>query len=85
MVLLLSMISRFLVLIILFYQKYISIFFSSCCRFHPTCSRYAIDVLRYFGLIRGLFLIARRILRCNPFCSGGLDGIFTKTKNKREY
>jgi putative membrane protein insertion efficiency factor len=43
------------------------------CRFEPSCSRYAAACLARFGLIRGGFLAARRILRCHPFHPGGHD------------
>ncbi|AAO26759.1 hypothetical protein bbp_015 [Buchnera aphidicola str. Bp (Baizongia pistaciae)] len=85
MVLLLSMISRCLILIILCYQRYISVFLSPRCRFYPTCSHYAVDALYTFGLLKGLLLIAKRILKCHPFHSGGLNSISIKTKSKREY
>lgn len=43
------------------------------CRFHPTCSEYARIALDRHGLYKGLFLSVWRILRCNPFCQGGID------------
>jgi putative membrane protein insertion efficiency factor len=43
------------------------------CRFHPTCSEYAMDIIRIHGLGRGLWLSFRRLLRCNPFHAGGYD------------
>jgi len=43
------------------------------CRFHPTCSQYAIDALRAHGLLRGTVLAAWRLLRCNPWNAGGVD------------
>jgi len=43
------------------------------CKYHPTCSRYAIDALREFGFLRGCVLAARRLLRCNPWSHGGVD------------
>jgi uncharacterized protein len=45
------------------------------CRFSPTCSRYAEEAIRDHGAIRGSFLMARRVLRCNPFGRGGLDPV----------
>lgn len=39
----------------------------STCRFYPTCSNYAIEALNTHGLIKGLYLSFKRILRCNPF------------------
>jgi len=43
------------------------------CRFHPTCSRYAIEAFKKYGLIKGGYLASRRILRCHPWNSGGED------------
>jgi uncharacterized protein len=43
------------------------------CRFHPTCSMYARDALRKHGMIRGLWMSGKRVLRCNPFSHGGVD------------
>ncbi len=55
------------------YQKFISPLKPPCCRFYPTCSSYAIQVLRRFGAFRGSYLALRRIFRCNPFHPGGFD------------
>ncbi len=69
-----DLIVKFLVLLIRFYQKYISIIFgASKCRFNPTCSNYCIEAIRKKGLVKGLLLGIYRILRCNPFNSGGND------------
>ncbi len=43
------------------------------CKFHPSCSQYAIDALREFGLARGAVLAGWRLLRCNPWSHGGVD------------
>jgi len=43
------------------------------CRFHPTCSEYAKESLEKHGLVTGFLKLAFRILRCNPFSSGGID------------
>jgi uncharacterized protein len=43
------------------------------CKYHPSCSRYALDALREFGFFRGSFLAAWRLLRCNPWSHGGVD------------
>ncbi|MBI4426106.1 MAG: membrane protein insertion efficiency factor YidD [Candidatus Kerfeldbacteria bacterium] len=45
------------------------------CRFHPSCSSYAIKALERYGLIRGLWLAGWRLLRCNPWSAGGLDPV----------
>lgn len=43
------------------------------CKYHPSCSQYAIDAIREFGLLRGSVLAAWRLLRCNPWSHGGID------------
>ncbi|MEZ5100484.1 MAG: membrane protein insertion efficiency factor YidD [Thermoleophilia bacterium] len=43
------------------------------CKYHPTCSQYAIDAMREQGLVRGAVLAGWRLLRCNPWSHGGVD------------
>ena len=43
------------------------------CKYHPSCSRYAIDAFRESGLFRGMVLATWRLLRCNPWSHGGVD------------
>ena len=43
------------------------------CKYHPSCSQYALDALRTHGLLRGSILASWRILRCNPWSHGGVD------------
>ncbi len=45
------------------------------CRFHPTCSQYAIDALQEHGAVKGTWLAVKRIARCNPFSQPGVDPI----------
>jgi putative membrane protein insertion efficiency factor len=66
---------RVLVLLIGFYQRYISRFLPPRCRFYPSCSNYAVEALQQHGLARGATLAARRILRCHPLNPGGLDPV----------
>lgn len=68
--------AKLMILLIRFYQKCISRLKPvPTCRFTPTCSQYAIDALREWGVIRGVPLIVWRILRCNPFSRGGADPV----------
>ena len=55
------------------YQYFLSPLMPPSCRFEPTCSNYALAALRRHGVVMGLALAAWRILRCNPFCPGGVD------------
>ncbi len=57
------------------YQKHISPGRQATCRFTPTCSAYTIGAVRRFGVIRGGVMALCRILRCNPFCRGGVDPV----------
>ncbi len=45
------------------------------CRYHPTCSAYALEALAKHGGIKGGYLAARRILRCNPWGGSGVDNV----------
>lgn len=63
--------------LIRFYQKFISPFKGPCCRFYPACSEYAIEAIREYGLIFGVFLALRRLLKCHPFHPGGYDPLDT--------
>ena len=66
-------ISRILILIIRFYQKFISPLKRPTCRFYPTCSAYSIEAIKKYGPIKGSYLSLRRILKCHPFHEGGYD------------
>jgi uncharacterized protein len=57
------------------YQIAISPMFPPSCRFYPTCSEYAYQAIARYGIIRGGFKAAWRVLRCNPFCQGGFDPV----------
>ncbi|MBQ8599492.1 MAG: membrane protein insertion efficiency factor YidD [Oscillospiraceae bacterium] len=62
-------------LLIRFYQRFISPLFPAKCRFYPTCSAYAFTAIERFGLLRGGWLALRRILKCHPFHPGGVDPV----------
>lgn len=66
-------ISRILILIIRFYQKFISPLKGPTCRFYPTCSAYSMEAIKKYGPIKGSYLSLRRILKCHPFHEGGYD------------
>lgn len=55
------------------YRKLISPLYGEVCRYHPSCSKYALESFKYQGLIKGTFLTVWRLLRCNPWSSGGID------------
>jgi uncharacterized protein len=55
------------------YQRLLSPLLGARCRYYPTCSAYAVDAIRGFGILRGVVLAAWRVLRCNPWSLGGVD------------
>jgi putative membrane protein insertion efficiency factor len=57
------------------YKKIISPLLPPACRFYPTCSEYMADAITGHGVIKGLWLGAYRLLRCNPLCKGGYDPV----------
>jgi len=56
-----------LIAVITFYQQYLRCLFVPCCRFYPTCSEYTKSALEKYGLLKGLSLGIRRLLRCHPY------------------
>ena len=67
--------TRIVVALIAFYQRWLSPLGLPCCRFVPTCSAYARESLKRHGLLRGLALAAWRLFRCHPFHPGGYDPV----------
>ena len=57
------------------YQRWISPMLPPSCRFHPTCSAYAVEALQVHGLLRGTALAVWRLLRCGPWHPGGIDPV----------
>ncbi len=57
------------------YQYALSPLLGSRCRFHPSCSEFAIEALRRHGILQGLWLALRRVMRCNPWNHGGFDPV----------
>lgn len=63
------------VLLIKFYQLFISPLTPPSCRFTPTCSQYGLEAFKKHGPIKGLYLTTRRILRCHPWGGSGYDPV----------
>ena len=55
------------------YQRWISPLFLPACRFHPSCSEYAVQALERYSLAKAVVLIITRIFKCHPFHEGGVD------------
>ena len=64
---------RVLMGIVRLYQITLSSYLGRQCRFHPTCSNYALDALGNHGPLRGSWLALKRLLKCHPFHPGGFD------------
>ena len=58
-----------------FYQRFVSPGLPRRCKYEPTCSAYAAQSIREFGILRGFVLAAWRLLRCNPWSHGGFDPV----------
>jgi len=69
------MMRRLVIAPIVIYQRAISPALPRRCKYEPTCSAYAVQAVREFGILRGLVLAAWRLLRCNPFSHGGFDPV----------
>jgi uncharacterized protein len=67
------------------YQRWISPMFPRRCKYHPTCSEYAVQAVQRYGMLRGTVLAAWRVLRCNPFSHGGYDPVSAQTLFRRSH
>lgn len=57
------------------YQRVLSPGLGDRCRYYPSCSRYAVQAIEEYGILRGLVLAGWRLLRCNPLSHGGVDPV----------
>jgi uncharacterized protein len=69
-----SLLARALLVVLRLYQRTV-LFRSPRCRFHPTCSQYAVDSVRVHGALRGTGYALARIARCHPWHPGGIDPV----------
>ena len=70
-----AMFNPILISLVKGYRFFLSPWLGSACRFEPSCSRYALDALQLHGAAAGSYLVTRRLLRCHPWCDGGLDPV----------
>ena len=73
-----SLPAKVLIAPIRFYQRFITPYTPATCRYYPTCSAYAVTALRTHGAVVGTGLTIWRLLRCNPWSSGGIDHVPAK-------
>ncbi len=66
---------RIALLLIRAYQIVLSPLLPPSCRFYPSCSQYGYEAFEKYGIFKGAWLTAWRILRCNPWTKGGLDPV----------
>lgn len=68
-----TILTKLALLLIKFYQLFISPYLPPSCRYNPTCSEYAKEAIKKYGFTKGLSLSLKRLLRCHPFAKGGDD------------
>jgi len=78
-----SLMKTLLLKLIGLYKLLLSPFFGQQCRFYPTCSSYAQEAIERHGALRGGWFAFKRILRCNPWCAGGVDEVPPATPHLR--
>lgn len=78
------MLKKVFLFFIIFYRRYISQYLPKSCIYHPTCSKYAYISIERFGILKGLYLATKRVLRCTPFHKGGYDPVPNNQESKKE-
>ncbi|MDR2437505.1 MAG: membrane protein insertion efficiency factor YidD [Endomicrobium sp.] len=74
---------KLLAIFIIRCYKLVSKVLPARCRFYPSCSIYAYQAIELYGFFKGSFLAFKRIMRCHPFCDGGLDPVPILIKKKK--
>lgn len=64
-----------LILLLKAYRTLISPLYGQVCRYHPSCSAYALEAVTEHGALRGVWLAGRRLIRCHPWAAGGYDPV----------
>jgi putative membrane protein insertion efficiency factor len=77
-----SFAARALIGLVRLYQWTLRPLIGAQCRFHPSCSEYAVAALAQHGALRGSLLAAWRVLRCNPWNAGGFDPVPAKLSSR---
>ncbi|MPZ94201.1 MAG: membrane protein insertion efficiency factor YidD [Propionibacteriales bacterium] len=63
------------------YRAFVSPLYGQVCRYHPSCSAYALDAVTQHGSIKGSWLALRRLARCHPWAAGGYDPVPATTRH----
>ena len=71
--------------LIYFYKACISPFLPKKCAYYPTCSTFMLESIKEFGIIKGIVLGTKRLLRCNPKCKGGIDYVPYSIKGESKW
>jgi len=71
--------------LIYLYRWTLGVLWAGRCKYHPTCSAYAVQAVESYGILRGTVLAAWRVLRCNPFSHGGYDPVSAQTLFRRQH
>lgn len=79
------MIKKFFLLLLKFYKKFISPLLGTHCRFYPTCSVYMGEAIEKYGVLKGMALGIKRLLKCHPFHPGGHDPVPEKYEVKLKW
>ena len=79
-----KLVKTFFIRLIRYYKIWISPLLPSSCRYHPTCSQYAIEAIQIHGTLAGLWLTGKRLLRCNPWGGYGYDPVPAKKGSKEK-
>lgn len=75
MVIISEAIKKFLIALIMLYQRFISPLKPRSCRFYPTCSEYALQAIKKHGILKGMGKSVIRMSKCHPFHPGGYDPV----------
>lgn len=75
---------RLIIMTLVGYKRFLSPMLPSACRFHPTCSEYMREAVELHGAAIGVWLGLKRLVRCQPFCKGGVDPVPLPKENIRQ-
>lgn len=73
-----------LILLIQCYRYLVSPLLRCSCRFYPSCSLYAVEAIELHGILRGVWLIVKRVMRCQPWCQGGVDTVSPHSRREAQ-